>query len=131
MNYPRKRNAGFSLVEVLAAVAIIGIIAFLALPNIVAIKDESEIHLAISRAEAANMAMVSFIQSRGRATAVNEWDDADSAQEQYALLAPYLAFAPTNVTDYMPSGYTIELPDSLSSLSKVVLKDPEDAAISY
>ena len=131
MNIPRNKKAGFSLVEVLAAVAIIGIIAFLALPNIVAIKDESEIHLAISRAEAANMAMVSFIQSRGRATAVSEWSDADSVQEQYALLAPYLAFAPTEIGDYMPSGYTIELPNSLSSLSKVVLKDPADAAISY
>ena len=131
MNRPQRTKAGFSLVEVLAAVAIIGIIAFLALPNIVAVKDESEIHLAISRAEAANMAMVSFIQSRGRATAVSEWADADSSQDQYALLAPYLAFAPTALTDYMPSGYTIELPNSLSSLSKVVLKDPEDAAISY
>ena len=129
-NYQRK-NSGFSLVEVLAAVAIIGIIAFLALPNIVAIKDESEIHLAISRAEAANMAMVSFIQSRGRATAITEWDGTSTAQEKYTLLAPYLAFAPTALTDYMPSGYTIELPNSLSSLSKVVLKDPEDDAISY
>ena len=33
---------GFSLVEVLAAVAIIGIITFLAMPNIIAVKQDSE-----------------------------------------------------------------------------------------
>ena len=131
MNHFRRKQSGFSLVEVLAAVAIIGIIAFLALPNIVSIKEESEIHLAISRAEAANMAMVSFIQSRGRATAITEWSSASAAQDKYALLAPYLAFAPSALTDYMPSGYTIEMPNSLASLSKVVLKDPDSNAISY
>ena len=124
-------RSGFSLVEVLAAVAIIGIIAFLALPNIVAVKEDSEVHLAISRAEAVNMAMVSFIQSRGRATAISEWAAATGSQEHYALLAPYLAFAPSAVGDFMPSGYTVEMPESLVSLSKVVLKDPNDAAISY
>tara|TARA_B110000305_G_C19321628_1_gene579240 strand:+ start:371 stop:817 length:447 start_codon:yes stop_codon:yes gene_type:complete len=49
------RTRGFSLVEVLAAVGIIGIIAFLAIPNIVAIKEDSETNLAISRAEAAKL----------------------------------------------------------------------------
>lgn len=131
MKTKQNRPWGFSLVEVLAAVAIIGIIAFLALPNIVAVKEDSEVHLAISRAEAANMAMVSFIQSRGRATAITEWDAVSGAQEHYALLAPYLAFAPSVLADYMPSGYSIEMPDSLNALSKVVLKDPTNATISY
>ena len=46
------KENGFSLVEVLAAVAIIGIITFLAIPNIVAVKQDSETNMAISRAEA-------------------------------------------------------------------------------
>ena len=40
---------GFSLVEVLAAVAIIGIITFLAIPNIVAVKQDSEINKRIDK----------------------------------------------------------------------------------
>ena len=56
----------FSLVEVLAAVAIIGIITFLAMPNIVAVKQDSETNLAISRAEALNIALVTLLQSNGR-----------------------------------------------------------------
>lgn len=37
-----KNNNGFSLIEILAAIGIIGIIAFLAIPNIIAIKQEQE-----------------------------------------------------------------------------------------
>ena len=44
-------NKGFSLIEVLAAVAIIGIITFLALPNIVTLKQDAEVDLAIARAD--------------------------------------------------------------------------------
>ncbi len=63
----------FSLVEVLAAVSIIGIIAFLAIPNIIAIKKDSERNLAISRAEAVNMAIVSYIQSNGKSAVAPGW----------------------------------------------------------
>ena len=58
----KEKKQGFSLVEVLAAVAIIGVITFLALPNIIAVKQDSETNLAISRAEAMNLALVSYIQ---------------------------------------------------------------------
>ena len=40
-------ESGFSLIEVLAAVAIIGIITFLALPNIVTLKQDAEVDLAV------------------------------------------------------------------------------------
>ena len=125
-----RRSAAFSLVEVLAAVGIIGIIAFLAIPNIVAIKQDSERNLAISRAEALNMATVSYIQANGRNNVAAGWVSKDN-QQRYTLLIPYLSFAPAAITEYTPNGYTITLSETLTSLTKSVLKDSAGAAISY
>jgi prepilin-type N-terminal cleavage/methylation domain-containing protein len=125
------RRFGFSLVEVLAAIALIGIITFLALPNIVRIKQDSEESLAIARAEAVNLAMASYIQARGQTSAAAGWATATDANSRYALLAPYLAFAPASFADYMPSGYSITLPSTLLPLSKVPLEGPGDHTITY
>lgn len=126
-----RRAAGFSLVEVLAAVSIIGIIAFLAIPNIVAIKADSERNLAISRAEALNMSIVSYIQTNGKANVASGWSGLTD-QQRYALLIPYLSFAPANLTDFVPSGYTVTLPTNLNALTKTTLTDSSTStAISY
>ncbi len=123
MNTHRHRRTGFSLVEVLAAVGIIGIIAFLALPNIVAIKQDSERNLAISRAETINMAIASYIQAKGRTTAITEWSALGNNDKRYAALAPYLAFAPEKFSDYQPGGYTLTIPSDLTKLTKTGLKE--------
>lgn len=121
----------FSLVEVLAAVSIIGIIAFLAIPNIVAIKQDSERNLAIARAEAVNMAIVSYMQSHGKAAVAPAWLGYDD-QQRYALLIPYLSFAPANLTDFIPAGYGMTLPTDLNTLTKSVLTDlSTETPISY
>lgn len=119
-----KNRDGFSLVEVLAAVAILGIMAFLALPNIVTMKTDSEENLAIARAEAINMGVASYIQASGRSVAATGWAAASTSQAKYELVTPYLAFAPANFTDYMPSTYTVNLPASLVTLSKAGLVGP-------
>ena len=119
-----RRFFAFSLVEVLAAVALIGIITFLALPNIVRIKQDSEESLAIARAEAINLSMASYLQAHGQTSASAGWAAATDAPSRYALLAPYLAFAPAAFTDYMPSGYGVTLPSTLLPLSKVPLTGP-------
>jgi prepilin-type N-terminal cleavage/methylation domain-containing protein len=111
----------FSLVEVLAAVALIGILVFLALPNIVQVKTDSETHLAVARVEALNLAIASYIQAQGLSTAESNWSGAGTDQARYALAAPYLAYAPDNLTDYMPTGYGATLPTTLSPLDKVTL----------
>lgn len=95
----------FSLVEVLAAVAIIGIITFLAIPNIIRIKSDGERSLAISRAEALNMAMASYLQANGTATATSQWASLGSDSAKYSALMPYIAFAPP-YANYMPGDYT-------------------------
>lgn len=117
-------TSAFSLVEVLAAVALIGIITFLALPNIVRIKQDSEEHLAIARAEALNLSMASYAQAQGQTAATAGWAAATDADDRYALLAPYLAYAPATLADYMPGGYTVTLPTTLLPLRKAALSGP-------
>lgn len=118
MNHAKKR--AFSLVEVLAAVGIIGIIAFLAIPNIVAIKEDSERNLAISRAEALNMAIASYIQSNGKDAVASSWSGKTN-NARYTELIPYLSFAPSSLDDFTPAGFTITLPTDLESLTKSTL----------
>lgn len=116
-------RSAFSLVEVLAAVGIIGIIAFLALPNIIAIKQDAERNLAISRAESVNMAIASYVQAKGRSAAITSWSTLANDTARYAEVSPYLAFAPDSFTDFQPGGYTIDIPDDLTKLTKSVLKE--------
>mgnify|MGYP001090193635 CR=1 FL=1 len=106
-------KSGFSFVEVLAAIAIIGIVTFLAIPNIVRIKQDGEEKLAVSRAEALNMAVASYVQASGKTAA---WTGTDENKYQN-YLRPYLAFAPTTLAAYTPSGYSFNLPTSLTTMS--------------
>ncbi len=121
------KKSAFSLVEVLAAVGIIGIIAFLAIPNIVAIKRDSERNLAISRAESVNMAIVAYMQTNGRDAAETEWASTTNDQERYVLLSPYISFAPATFLEFTPAGYSMTLPPDLRTLTKTALSDQTGA----
>ncbi len=88
-------NKGFSLVEMLASVAIIGVIAFLAIPSVSRMREDSERNLAIARAEALNVAMATLVQMRGRTQAQTEWAGATSDDAKYVKLQPYLSWDQT------------------------------------
>lgn len=118
----------FSLVEVLAAVALIGILVFLALPNIVQVKQDGEEHLADARCKALDLATASFVQAMGSSSAKARWAaagaEADPNQARYALVAPYLAYAPedlsaTDGSGYMPAGYSAVFPAAVVPLGEV------------
>jgi prepilin-type N-terminal cleavage/methylation domain-containing protein len=115
-----KSSRAFSLVEMLAAVAIIGVITFLALPNLVQMRSDAEQNLAIARCESINMAMATYIQVFGRTTADTNYNAASTAQAKYALISPYLSFSETNLTDYIPNGYTVTF-NGIDPLKKVTL----------
>ena len=106
-------SRAFSLVEVLAAVAIIGIIVFLALPNVIQAKLDSEEQMVITRAENLNISISAYITANGRSNAGTNWAATSTATDvnaaKYALVKGYMAYAPINLTDYQPSGYTFEL----------------------
>ena len=112
--FPWSRRGGFSFIEVLAAIAIIGIVTFLAIPNLVQIKQDGEDKLAVSRAEALNMAIASYLQANGKAGAA-AW--AGNLTNDYAKLQPYLAFAPTNLDLYTPKGYSFYSPGNITNLN--------------
>jgi len=104
-------RSAFSLVEVLAAVAIIGIIVFIAIPNVVQSRRDAEEHFAIGRAEAMNGAISQYIQANGRANAGVAWAGKTNA-ERYDLVRGYLAYAPATLGDFQPNGYAFTLPAS-------------------
>jgi len=127
MNFTSKRisrRLAFSLVEMMACVSIIGIIAFMAIPSVTRMRNDSERNLAIARAEALNLAQASFIQVRGRTQAALEWSAASSAQAKYNLLRPYLSFSETTLTTFLPSGYSVVFPPSITTMTKAALSGP-------
>jgi type II secretory pathway pseudopilin PulG len=108
----------------MACVSIIGIIAFMAIPSVTRMRGDSERNLAIARAEALNLAQASFIQVRGRTQAALDWSAASSVQNRYNLLRPYLSFSETTITAYMPSGYSVTFPNSITTMTKAALRGP-------
>ena len=93
-----RSRAAFSLVEVLAAITIIGIITFLAVPNIVRVKQDSEDNLARARAESLNMAMAAYVQAVGTNAAQSSWSAAGSDSARYLLVRQYIAFSESSLS---------------------------------
>lgn len=116
----RRGTGAFSLVEVLAAVTIIGVIIFLAIPNIVQVRRDAEESLAKSRADALNVAVAAYFQAAGSQNALSNWAGKTSTQ-RFALISPYLAFASTNFSSYMPKGYSVSFNDTAPNKFKAVL----------
>lgn len=133
INPPEKLRRAFSLVEVLAAVAIIGIVTFLAIPNIIQVKTDSEDNLARARANTLNLAIASYIQSVGPTAAQSNWSNKTDAFRYTNCLMPYIAFADSSFSNFTPGGYSFTLPPSIFPLtSKTAITNTNiSASIDY
>jgi prepilin-type N-terminal cleavage/methylation domain-containing protein len=126
-----RSHRGFSMVELLTTVAIIGIIAYMALPRVSTMQQNAERNLAISRAESLNMAVATMMQVKGRTQANLDWTTAANDSGRYAILRSYIGYAETSLALYMPAGYDVDFANSLDPLTKAVLKDSAGTTIPY
>jgi prepilin-type N-terminal cleavage/methylation domain-containing protein len=127
----RRRRWGFSMVEMIACVSIIGIVAFLAIPSVTRMRGDSERNLAIARAEALNLAQATLVQVRGRSQAATDWNGASTAEAKYNLLKPYLAYSENTLALFMPEGYAITFSPDITRMIKNSLRDPNNSVIFY
>jgi len=126
-----RQKFGFSLVEVLIVIVILGTVVFLAIPNIVQVRQDSEDNLARSRAAALDVAIAAYFQANGVQSASSIWSSATSDQARYELLAPYLALSPATLTDYMPAGYTASFDPTDPMRNKISISSDDGRSISY
>ncbi len=121
-----QHSRAFSLVEMLAAVAIMGVIAFIAIPSVTRMRADSERNLAIARVEALNIATASFVQAYGRQAADSQWTSATTPAAKYLLIRHFLAYGEDTLVRFLPSGYNANYPSGqgASSLAKWTLSGP-------
>jgi prepilin-type N-terminal cleavage/methylation domain-containing protein len=139
VSHPDRRRRGFSLIEALATVAIIGIITFLAIPNIVKMRSDGERNMAVARAEAFNLGIAAYVQSMGVASAAADWGSLN-ADARFGRVRPFLAFAPAQLSDFVSSPYSLDVANytisssGTSTLGKIGLYDSSSGtpvAVSY
>ena len=107
------------------------VIAFLAIPSISRMREDSEKNLAIARAESLNVAQATMVQVKGRTQADLDWRNAASNDAKYTLLQPYLSYAETTLSSYLPSGYTVTFNTAINDMKKARLFGPDSAEIKY
>lgn len=127
----RTRQRGFSLVELLIVLAVLGIILYVAFPNIVQVKGDSELNLAKARAEALNLGTAAYFQALGTSAAATAWSGKTSEQ-RYQLIKAYLAFPQATLSNFMPStDFTVTFDSSEPHRKKATLLGPGGADIAY
>jgi len=120
-------SAGFSLVELLVVIVVLGIVIYFAFPNIVQMRSDSEDSLARARAEMLNLAVAAYFQAVGdRAEAKQGWADAGNDASRYStLLRPYIAFPAASLSAFMPSSdYTVVFDPDDPLMNKAQLYGP-------
>lgn len=128
--FTRRQPLGFSLLELLIVITVLGVILFFAFPNIIRVRSDSEKALAKARAETLNLAAAAYFQAVGPTAALSSWDGSD--EQRYLLLTPYIAFPATSLSTFLPSSdYDINFNSSQPHRVKAQLLGPSSTAIPY
>jgi len=123
MNF-RLPSKGFSLVELLVVLAVIGVMLYFAFPNIVQVKSDSERDMAKARAETLNLAAAAYFQNQGATAALNAWSG-KTPEEHYQLIRSYIAFPAPTLSQFMPSSdYSISFHATEPHKQKATLRGP-------
>lgn len=127
----RQSLCGFSLIELLVVITVLGVVLYFAFPNIVQVKSDSERNLAKARTEALNLAAAAYFQAVGTNAAATGWAG-KSSEARYELIKPYLAFPQATLSDFMPSSdYTVTFDSSEPHRKKATLMGPSSENIPY
>lgn len=123
--YNRK---GFTLMEILVVVVIIGVLALMFLPETGRTKGLAELNLLKTKASALNVAQATFVSTYGLTTAMSTWAG-KTDDERYVLLKPFIGFPPPSLADYVVAGYTISFANDPQQ--PVGVTDPNGNVVSY
>ncbi len=122
-----KTRAAFSLAELLIVLTILGLLLYLAFPNIVQVKSDSELQLAKARAEALNMAAAAYVQSQG----LGNWSSLGE-EERYLAIKPFIAFPADDLASFLPSSdFGVSFNPTSPHKIKATLSGPGDTNVTY
>ena len=125
---PRRNSpAGFTLIEILIVVIIIGVLAGMLFPSFRGVVTASKDNVAITKAEALNSATFTYAKRIPNAAA--NWAAANNAG-RYDLLydAGYLPNCPTSLAAFQPNGYSFSFPTNVTG--RIAITGPA-GAMSY
>lgn len=121
---------GFTLVEVVAAVAIIGIFLGITLWNIPSLQEGSRVQSAIHKAILLSTAKEAFLRERG-VYGLKEYNAKTTNSDRFELVKQYLPYMgqKTSLKDYTPKGFHIEM--SLPGMKVGLFKESSRELINY
>ena len=123
-----RSNRGTTLIELIAVVVIIGVLALLIVPNIPAVKRIGEDSQMKAKASQLNGAMVSYMSDQPMRLAITTWAAKDN-EGRYALVQPYLQFATPTLAQFCVDGFTVTFPTD--PRGAVTVTDPDGVAVPY